>query len=241
MKYELETIPVWDAYRQRGECPLCLLLATAERELVAFHLGSSVMAPEMRVKVNETGFCPSHFSMLLAGDNRLGLGLMTQTHMAELGKKLDAYGRTSSRPRELRRRLAALHTFLARQLNACLICDRLTDRFARYAFTIAFLWNKDAAFRSEFAESAGFCLSHLPGQLRLAEETLPAAPLARFETEVESLQRRAWQRLDQALLAFTGSFDYQTEPGAAATVRASVASAIQKLTGVLPPKSGTDG
>jgi hypothetical protein len=32
MKYELETIPVWDAYQSDSECPLCLLMKKAEEE-----------------------------------------------------------------------------------------------------------------------------------------------------------------------------------------------------------------
>ena len=235
MKYQLETIPVWDAYRAGGECPLCLLQAKAERELLAFHLGSSVMAPEMRVEVNKTGFCPSHFSMLLGGDNRLGLGLMTQTHIAELRRKLAAKRPAGGGAKGIAKRIDAFEALLDEQVPACLICDRLAERFARYAFTIAYLWNDDQEFRAAFGESAGFCLSHLPGQLQLARETLSSSQLVAFATHLEEVQERAWQRLDRALLAFTGSFDYQADPAQAAAIRESVANAIQKLTGVPPP------
>lgn len=235
MKYQLETIPVWDAYRAGGECPLCRLQANAERELVSFHLGSSVMAPEIRIEVNKTGFCPAHFSMLLGGDNRLGLGLMTQTHLTELRSRLASRRVVEGSAKGIAKRIDAVEAFLAEQLVACLICDRLTDRFARYAFTIAYLWNDDSEFRSAFAESAGFCMTHLPGQLQMARETLSSGQLAAFASHVEEIQERAWQRLDRALLAFTGSFDHQADPVHSAATRESVANAIQKLTGVLPP------
>ena len=236
MKYQLETIPVWDAYRAGGECPLCLLQANAERDLVAFHLGSSVMAPEMRVQVNQTGFCPSHFGMLLAGDNRLGLGLMIQTHMAELNAALARRRVTAGAHKAAGKRIAALDAFLSDQSAACLICDRLAERFARYAFTIAYLWDTDGDFRAAFADSAGFCLGHLPGQLRLARETLASSQLLEFAAQVEEIQDRAWQRLDRALLAFTGSFDHEADAAEAVEIRGSVAQAIQKLTGVIPPE-----
>ena len=234
MKYQLETIPVWNAYRAGGECPLCALQAKAEREFVSFHLGSSVMAPEMRVEVNKIGFCPSHFRMLLAGDNRLGLGLMTQTHITELRSKLACSRIADGGAKGIPKRIDAVDAFLNDQVAGCLICDRLMDRFTRYAFTIAYLWNDDVEFRSTFAESAGFCLVHLPGQLQMARETLSSAQLAEFAIHVEEIQERAWQRLEHALLAFTGSFDYQADPAQTTTVRESVANAIQKLTGVLP-------
>ena len=236
MKYQLETIPVWDAYREGGECPLCLLHAKAERELVAFHLGSSVMAPEMRVLVNRTGFCPSHFRMLLRGDNRLGLGLMAQTHMAELTGRLAAGRIAGGGAKRVGKRIDAIDALLTDQVPACLICDRLANRFARYAFTIAYLWNDSVEFHTAFGESAGFCLTHLPGQLQMARETLSAAELVAFVNHTDEIQERAWQRLDRALLSFTGSFDYQADPAGANAIRESVANAIQKLSGALPPE-----
>ena len=43
MKYQLETIPVWEAYEKEGECPLCELVEKLESHYVDFFLGHSVM------------------------------------------------------------------------------------------------------------------------------------------------------------------------------------------------------
>ena len=44
MKYHLDTIPVWDAYHEEGECPLCILEDKSEKSYVDSFLGGSVTA-----------------------------------------------------------------------------------------------------------------------------------------------------------------------------------------------------
>ena len=235
MKYELETIPVWDAYRADSECPLCLLLRRAEAELVRFYVGHSVMVPEMRVQVNDAGFCRAHFPMLLDGGNRLGLALITRTHLGELRRKLDRHLLAGNSGGALKKDLARLADLVTEQLDRCLICDRLRDRLLRYAYTIVHLWQKDAEFRAEFRASRGFCLDHLKGQLEMARDTLPGARLPAFVAETAEMQGRAWDRLEAELLAFTGKFDYRSTGPTRPATKQSVADAIAKLTGADPP------
>ena len=234
IKYELETIPVWDAYRAGSECPLCLLLRRAEADFVRFYVGHSVMVPEMRVQVNDAGFCRAHFPMLLDGGNRLGLALITHTHLGELRGKLDKHLLAGKSGGALKKELARLTALVDEQLDRCLICDRLRDRFLRYAYTIVHLWQNDADFRAEFLASKGFCLDHLKGQLEMARQSLPGARLGAFVAETAELQGRAWDRLERELLAFTGKFDYRSTAPPSAATRQSVAGAIAKLTGANP-------
>ena len=234
MKYELETIPVWDAYRAESECPLCLLLGRAEAEFVRFYVGHSVMVPEMRVQVNDAGFCRLHFPMLLDGGNRLGLALITHTHLGELRKKLERHLLAGKSGGALKKELVRLAALVEEQLHRCLICDRLHGRFLRYAYTIVHLWQTDADFRAEFLASRGFCLDHLKGTLEMARDTLPGARLPAFVAETAELQGRAWDRLEGELLAFTGKFDYRATGPTPPTTKRSVADAIAKLTGAQP-------
>ena len=196
IKYELETIPVWDAYRAGSECPLCLLLRRAEAEFVRFYVGHSVMVPEMRVQVNDAGFCRVHFPMLLDGGNRLGLALITHTHLGELRGKLERHLPAGKSGGALKKELARLAALVEEQLDRCLICDRLHDRLLRYAYTIVHLWRTDADFHAEFLASKGFCLDHLKGTLAMARDTLPGARLAAFVADTAEVQGRAWDRLE---------------------------------------------
>ena len=231
MKYELETIPVWDAYHAQSECPLCLLLRKAEQDFVRFYVGHSVMVPEMRVQVNDTGFCPAHYPMLLEGGNRLGLALITHTHLGELRRKLERRLGSGKAGAALKREIAGFGTFLTEQLGRCLICQRLDDRFKRYSYTIVHLWRHETEFRQAFNDSRGICLDHVRGLLAMAVEALRAAPLREFVSDLLQVQQRSWERLERELLAFTGKFDYRAEGPPSPAAKQSVADAIHKLTG----------
>ena len=89
MKYTLDTIPVLDAYKADCECPLCKLRILCEDQYVDTMLASAYMEPEWRVKSNETGFCARHFELMFDRRNRLGLALMTHTHMQEVIASLE--------------------------------------------------------------------------------------------------------------------------------------------------------
>lgn len=89
MKYHIDTIPVWDAYHQESECPLCILEHNLEKNYVESFLGASVMESDTRIQVNRSGFCSHHFKLLYDAQNRLGLALMTHTHLKELIGKFE--------------------------------------------------------------------------------------------------------------------------------------------------------
>ena len=52
MKYHIDTIPLWDAVKLDGECPLCALSRKLELGEVERYLGASVMEPDTRIQVN---------------------------------------------------------------------------------------------------------------------------------------------------------------------------------------------
>ena len=86
---------MWDALKQQGECPLCVLRRSIEAADVDRFLGGSVMEPDTRIRVNETGICARHHQQLFGMQNRLGHALLTDSHSKELLKKLqDGYEKT---------------------------------------------------------------------------------------------------------------------------------------------------
>jgi len=247
MKYQLETIPVWEAYEQEGECPLCVLMEKLERHYVEFFLGNSVMVPETRIEVNRVGFCPHHFSLLYAGGNKLGLALMTHTHMKEqIGKLVNQLGRLLREVRKSssRRFVEAIkerHGLLqkldkssqdyATQNHSCMICDRLTGTLKRYAFTIIYLWQKDSDFRERFQHSKGFCLPHFHLVNVMATEVLSRKELGRWLEELIPLEQSALDRLETEVHHFTQKFDYRSGDISWENARDALPRALQKLTG----------
>ena len=232
MKYELETIPVWDAYHAEDECPLCLLQRKAERDFVRFYVGHSVMVPEMRVQVNDSGFCPAHFPMLLEGGNRLGLALITHTHIGELRRKLERRLGKGKAGAALKREIAGFDAFLSQQLDRCLICERLDDRFKRYSYTIVHLWRHEDQFRQAF----NVFPRRLPGSCARACWRWPwkrSGPRRCASSSAtccwcSNAPGSGW---NGSCSTFTGKFDYRAEGPPSPAAKQSVAAAIQKLTG----------
>ena len=161
MKYELQTIPVWDGVRSGSECFLCDLMVKALSDSVDYYLGSSVMDEETRLLVNRRGFCPPHWEALIDGGVPHALALISHTHLGERLKKLDFNPNRKKRPNSINE-----------EGKGCLICEKMEKRLLRYTFTIAYMWRKEEGVQEELLGSKGFCLYHLGHLLGMASEPL---------------------------------------------------------------------
>ena len=41
MQYQIQTAPIWEAYRETDGCPLCKIFAAREKRIVAQYLGNA--------------------------------------------------------------------------------------------------------------------------------------------------------------------------------------------------------
>ena len=241
MKYQLDTIPVWDAYKTDCECPLCVLKKHNEEMYVDSFLGASVMEPDTRVEVNEKGFCATHYQHLFAQRNRLGLALMTHTYMQEVVKSVRE---TLSSGGESRNGLFARllkkpqtdsltpGSRVRARIGKCILCERLDYTIRRYAYTLVHLWSSDASFQAAFAASKGFCLEHLALVCDMAEENLSAKELPAFLDALTVLEEKNLQRVQDELEWFTLKFDYRNQDKPWGNSRDAVERAINKLQGL---------
>ena len=159
MKYTLDTLPVLDAYRENGECPLCRLRISCEDQYVDSMLGAAYMEPDCRVKTNEVGFCTRHFELMFERRNRLGLALMTHTHMQQVTRDLKTILSDDGSQKGL---LAAFRSGkseetraakIRKRLSGCVICEQVDSTVSRYAYTIAQLYGTNAEFQRMFDSS----------------------------------------------------------------------------------------
>lgn len=232
MKYELETIPVWEAYEAEAPCPLCYLSGRLEKQYVAFYLGDSVMTPEIRVQVNRRGFCPDHWHALLGSGNKLGLALMATTYIETVRDVLVQEKRAlSGRKGPSRKGFESVREHMRQRNSDCLICERLRYTLSNYAYTIARLHADEDAFRSRFSESAGFCLHHLPFALDIARQTLNGSEFGRFAEAVFTVVDRDLSRIHEDVSSFTGQFDYRSTDPVTDTMKAATPAAVRKLAG----------
>ena len=242
MKYKLETIPVWDALKEKSECPFCLLSENAHNRYIQYYLGNSAMNPETRVEVNKKGFCPDHFSRLLLARSPQHLGLITHTHLQDWMDDLEESFPEAEKSlvgKLLKKEKSPAETFsksVNTRIEECLICDRVEQTLKRYTFTTVYLWkNREEGFREELEHSKGFCLPHMAALLKMAEEVLSQTEASDFFAFIKGIQRRNLERLEKEILWFTQKFKAENFDKPWGDSEDAHYRLIQKLTGKTTP------
>ena len=248
MRYHIDTIPVWDAMKLDGECPMCALERKTELGEAERYLGASVMEPDVRVKVNDRGFCRKHHAMLYGMSNRLGHALMLESHTIEIREKLakisdklsksadqlkDAGfgdklgGKTKAAAEEILKQAKAVNDMA----GSCLMCDTIGENMRRYLHTFFHLYQHDSEFRNRFEQSKGLCLPHMGQLLEVAAEELGSKDLGRFTETVVRLQKENMDRIQEDISWFIKKFDYRYENESWKNSKDAVERTVNKVRG----------
>lgn len=248
MQYHLDTIPVWEAMELDSCCPLCALYQKCEETEIDRSLGGSVMEPDTRIRVNETGICDKHHQQLFMMQNRLGHALLADSHSKELLKKLD--GLEKLLPDGKRRGLfggkgegvEALTEAMANLSNTCVICEDIDSHMKRYLYTFLHLWKTDTAFRKRWEGSKGVCLPHAAELLRHAQKHLNAANQLAFSQSLLALVKSNLAQDEKDLEWFTLKFDYRNHDKPWGNSRNALERTINRLRGacIAPEKQKTE-
>ncbi len=229
---KLEISKVHDVYARPGECPLCVLMDAAEETYLRSFSHSRVMEPNVRLKTNESGFCPVHYRMLYERENKLGLGLVVHTHLAHVLPGLREAIEGAARPgRGSADRLDRAVARIERLRDACFVCELLRADLDRCCFTILYLWDRDPEFLPAFRGSRGFCLPHFAAMAAAARRLLRADRRERWMAEAAQLMVGALGRLEREILAFTQLHQASRSDLGTEEERTALARTLQKLAG----------
>lgn len=242
MKERIYTIPVNDAFNKQCECALCELEAKTSSDLLNYFMGPSMMEPDVRISTNTKGFCRTHLTaMYNMQENRLGLGLMLQTHLSDLcgdinGKLIRSIPRKDERlfnrmKGDYRDNLKKLADELDQRGASCVLCDRLEYTMDRYLDVIMWQYFEEEEFREKFNNTKGFCLPHLSLLLRGAAKYLTQKQAVVFVTNLSTIQNHSMDTLRDELLWFTQKFDYKNEKEPWGNSRDAVPRTIRKIMG----------
>ena len=224
MKETIYTIPVTEAFETDTECPLCQLKSRFEEDIVNYYLGPSLMQPENRIDTNDKGFCARHFELMYGTQaNRLGLGLMLDTYMAE---QQDRLRKKSGKPEQLLK-------YLESHEKDCCICEKLEYTMDRYIEVIFHLWNKEEDFRKKFIAGKGFCLPHFKQLLEGAVQYLGKAKRSDFTEALVRMQLENLNRIEKEVDWFTKKFDYRFKDEPWGNSKDALIRGIRKMTGSL--------
>jgi len=248
MKYHIDTIPIWDAAKRDGECLLCALERRTELGEAERYLGASVMEPDVRVRVNDRGFCRKHHTMLYGMSNRLGHALMLESHMIETRKKME------KRTEQLKKAAASLaavtvgerltgkakgytETLLkearavSEMADSCVMCDTIEENMLRYLHTFFHLYQNDGEFRRRFQEGKGLCLPHLGKLIQVGAEELGPKELGEFVRTLTDNETRNLDRIQEDISWFIKKFDYRYENEGWKNSKDAVERTVNKLRG----------
>lgn len=169
MAEKIYTIPINEAFEhavlhEPADCPFCLLYDMLEKNELDIILGASMMEPDIRIETNKKGFCQQHFDKMFEKGNRLGLGLILESHIAEVEKNVFSGGTAFDGKGEKEQvKLESLE-------KSCYICDRIEAAFAKMLDNMVYLWETEEDFRGKFAAPKVFLSSPLRGAFRIRKK-----------------------------------------------------------------------
>ena len=201
---QIYTIPVneaFDAGLAEGACacPFCTLYKKLQEDELDIILGASMMEPDIRIMTNRQGFCLTHYKKMLSRKRRLGMGLMLESHLPEVGKRLK--GSPISR-------LASVG-MLASLEKDCYVCSRIDKNLSAMIATAVYLFSTDEEFRKKFARQPFFCLPHYRMMIDYASKKMNKRDFKELFPVAEKIVNDYLASLEKDVSWFCKKFDYR--------------------------------
>ena len=227
---QIFSIPVneeFDACRSDKSlgCPFCKLYRRLQRDEIDIILGASMMEPDIRMKTNEMGFCNKHFGIMLGRKRMLGMGLILESHLDEVKKKISSkaiFGDVSAPSVASLGKLAA----------DCYVCSRINKNLDAMISTAAYLYERDENdFRRKFADQPYFCISHYTRLLEYSSKKMNKKVFREFFAAAEAVEEKYITELKGDVSWFCKKFDYRYDEEPWYNSKDSVQRSIKFLTG----------
>ena len=220
-------IPVTEAFEATAGkpecgCPLCRLYKKLQEDELDIILGASMMEPDIRIKTNEQGFCLTHYNMMLGRRRMLGMGLMMESHLAEVEKKLRG-------PAVLGDRRASALNALGRLECDCYVCGRINKNLTAMISTAVYLYESEDEFRDKFKAQPFFCLPHYTKMLTYASKKMNKRLFSQFFDTAQKIEEKYIDTLNADVSWFCKKFDYRYENEPWGNAKNSVERAIKFL------------
>ena len=208
---QIYTIPVNEAFdlvREKPECgcPFCVLYKRLQNDEIDIILGASMMEPDIRIKTNEMGFCLDHYNIMLGRRRMLGMGLMLESHLAEVKKRLRG-------PAVFGKRAAAMSS-LSELEESCYVCSRISKNLSMIIATASYLWESDGGysedgFKKKFAAAPYFCLPHYRALMDYASKKMNKKVFPDFYDTAYAIEEKYLDSLASDVSWFCKKFDYR--------------------------------
>jgi hypothetical protein len=194
-------------------------------------MGAAMMEPDVRTETNALGFCHRHYLNLLGQKNRLSLGLMLNSHLAQVRGEI--FGKKGLFERDKRSEKAA------KQGETCFVCSKVNWGMNHMVKTFFTMFRNDERFKQLFGAQEYICMPHYSWLRGLASDFLnKKGELPQFLEALDGVVGGYAAVLNADVSEFCDSFDYRNAKKLHSPdmehVRASVNRSIEFLTGRPP-------
>ena len=226
---QIYTIPVNEAFdkvTEGGECacPFCLLFGRLEEDELEIILGASMMEPDIRMRTNEEGFCGTHYAKMLVRKRMLGMGLILESHLDEVAKKL------AGPALSVNRRAAAIGS-LGKLECDCYVCGRINKNLSAMIATASYLFESDPEFERKFKKIPFLCLPHYRALMDYSSKKMNKRNYARIYEAAYEIEEKYLATLKNDVSWFCKKFDYRYDEEPWYNSRDSVQRTIKFLSG----------
>ncbi len=209
MLEKIYTIPVNEAIdaviqNPAEGCPFCRLYRKLENDETEIILGASMMEPDVRIKTNEQGFCGRHFDMMFERNNRLGLALILESHLAQVREACEPGGLFGMKTSKIPEKLEKLE-------NSCYVCGRINHSFGKMVENTIYLYETESDFRKKLSEVPYICLPHYRKLLVSASAHMNKKMIPDFQKAVAGIVNGYFDELRADVSHFCKKFDYRYE------------------------------
>lgn len=235
MKEKIYAIPVNDAFHEAGECPVCSMKRTLEKEAVAYAMGPSYMEEDVRSQTDALGFCEKHIKQVYEVGNRLGFAWVMKTHMDRIIAEMEQRAAQPAKGKTMFKKAqpASVGEYAKQLEQSCYVCSRIAHTFDRYMDTVFYLYQQEEAFRVKYAQSRGFCTTHYGLLVQGASEKLSGRLQEEFLGTTHRLYLDNMKRVRDDVAWFINKFDHMYADAPWKNAKDSLPRAIQKTASVL--------
>ncbi|NLV50932.1 MAG: hypothetical protein GXY20_09615 [Clostridiales bacterium] len=230
MPEKIFTIAINDAFSLQEGCPMCYLKNKLEESTLSYALGAAMMDPDIRIKMNEQGFCASHFERLFSMNNKLALGLILESHLDYLSDIMSTP--VSGDKKHLMSKKAHnsdLTDEMTRLSASCFICYKVDHTQKRYASNVVYLWQNDPDFKNKLASQPFICLSHAALILEAGKRELKFDEYSLLCKALSILIGEYTRKLRADVTTFCTSFDHRNASKPLGDEKYSIDKAIKLL------------
>jgi hypothetical protein len=164
--------------------------------------------------------------MMLGKRRMLGMGLMLESHLDEVKKKLSAKALLGQKGAPSITKLTTLE-------NSCYVCGRINKNLTAMISTAVYLWEFDIElkFRKKFENVPYFCLPHYRAMVEYASKKMSKRTFPDFFDTAYKIEEKYISELRSDVSWFCKKFDYRYDEEPWYNSKDSVQRTIKFLSG----------